>query len=263
VKLLPRGWKRIGHIGILTLDPRLYPWKQTIGKIYLKHLPELSTIAHKVGITTHQIRTPNYEILAGDPQTITLHKELHCTFMLDALRLTFSSGNHAERVAMIQACQNPEKVIDMFACVGNLSIPLAVHNPITEVIGIDINPTACEYLTKNIQMNHLTSRYHAICGDSRSTTPTNWADRVIMGYFTLDPTHFISALSSLRQLQGGTIHAHGLSSNRNPWDWSQTLNEIVEPSFPHLKINSIVKRPIKTVAPGIEHFVNDITISPQ
>ncbi|MFW9856819.1 MAG: hypothetical protein ACFFFG_17355 [Candidatus Thorarchaeota archaeon] len=263
IDLLPQGWKRIGHVGILTLDPRLYPWKQIIGKTYLKHLPELSTMAHKIGITTQQTRTPDYEVLAGDPQTVTVHKELHCTFMLDALRLTFSSGNHAERLHLIHASQPHEHVIDMFACVGNLSIPLAVHTPTVKVLGIDINPLACTYLAKNIQMNHLTDRYYAVCGDNRIATPVDWADRVIMGYFDLDSAHFINALSSLRQTRGGTIHAHGLSSNRNPQDWYQNVKNIISGSFPHFKISTIKKRIIKTVAAGIEHFADDITIVPQ
>ena len=128
--LLPQRWKRVGSVGILELKAELYPWKHDLGKIYLSFLPELTTIALKIGITNNTERVPNFEILAGEQNTITLHKELGCKFWLDALKLTFSNGNHAERQRMIDLTQKNEQIIDMFSCVGNLSLPLAVPTSI-------------------------------------------------------------------------------------------------------------------------------------
>jgi tRNA wybutosine-synthesizing protein 2 len=260
IRLLPRGWKRVGEVGILELNPQLYPWKNEIGEVYLKFLPELKTIAHKIGTTTTITRKPDFEILAGAPDTVTLHKELGCKFWIDALKLTFSSGNHAERHRMMNINQKREQVIDMFACVGNLSIPLAVHNPKTTLIGIEINPLAYKFLVKNIQENHIETQYQAILGDNRLITPKNWANRVLMGYFNIDTTQLSNALTSLQQDQGGIIHAHGLSSTKDPSDWQSKITNIIADSFPHFKIKTTEKRIIKTVAAGIQHYVNDIYI---
>ncbi len=260
ISFLPKRWKRVGEVGILNLNPDLLPWKREIGEKYLEFLPELRTIALKVGITTTTVRQPANEVLAGDTNTVTLHKELGCKFWIDALKLTFSSGNHAERQRMIKSCQKAEQIIDMFACVGNLSLPIAVHNPTVKIIGIEINPKAFKFLEKNIQENQVKKQYQAKLGDNRKITPEDWADRVIMGYFTSDKTQFVAALASLHQERGGIIHAHGLSSSRKPTDWQPQIQAVIKEAFPHLTIKTSDKKLIKTVAPGIHHFVNDFAI---
>ncbi|UCE12224.1 MAG: methyltransferase [Candidatus Heimdallarchaeota archaeon] len=259
--LLPKGWKRVGRVGVLELKTPLLPWKREIGEAYLQHLPELKTMALKVGVTNTTVRQPALELLAGEEKTVTLHKELECKFWIDALKLTFSNGNHAERQRMVKLSKKKEQVIDMFACVGNLSIPIAVHNPTAQIIGIEINPYAHQFLEKNIQENQLTDRYQALLGDNRKITPTNWANRVIMGYFTIDKQQLTKALASLQQQQGGTIHAHGLTTTRHMHDWKKEITTLINTSFPHFKIIQTQKTIIKSVAPGVNHFVNDITIT--
>jgi len=141
-----------------------------------------------------------------------------------------------------------------------LSLPIAVHNPTVKIIGIEISPKAFEFLKKNIQTNQVEDQYQAIIGDNRKVTPKDWADRVIMGYFTSDSAQFATALRSLYQEQGGIIHVHGLSSSRNPTDWHPQIQAVIEESFPHFIMKTAHKKIIKTVAPGINHYVDDIEI---
>jgi len=263
IELLPNHWRRVGTIGILELKPQLYQWKREIGEAYLEYLPELTTIALKVGATTTTIRTPNFEYLAGDRSPITLHKELKCQFWIDAFNLTFSTGNHFERQRMINITKKNEKIIDMFACVGNLSLPIAVHDHSVQIQGIEINPYAFNFLTKNIKTNKVEKNYKAILGDNRDSTPEDWADRVIMGYFGIDKHQFAVALKSLQQNRGGIIHAHGLSGSKEQKNHTKTLNNIIQQEFQHFRIELVQHKKIKTVAPGVEHFVEDFLISPK
>jgi len=257
ISFLPQGWKRVGEVGIIELDPNLHQWKEEIGNTYLKFIPELRTIALKLGIPSQLTRVPKFEIIAGNEDTITLHKELGCKFWIDALKITFSNGNHAERLRMIKLSRPDEQVVDMFACVGNLSIPLAVHNSSVKVIGVEINPEAYGFLEKNIKVNNLVERYQIILGDNRDITPKDWADRVLMGFFSIDSHQILAGLASLKQSSGGDMHIHGLSSSRKPTDWAPEFTTITEEKFPHFRILSSQKKIIKTVAPGIFHFVND------
>ena len=257
---LPKHWRRIGTVGIIELHTSLWPWKEKIGQNYLSGISELSTIIQKVGVTTTTIRTPGLEVLAGNPDTVTLHKELGCKFWIDALRLTFSAGNHAERQRLIKITTEGEQIIDMFACVGNLSVPISVHHPTVEVKGIEINPYAYSFLEKNIQVNHLKNRYQPIFGDNQTHTPINWADRVLMGYFELTPRQLEVALQALKQDQGGILHTHGLTTTRQPFNWRQAINKLILEEFPYFQIKDTKQRVIKSIAPGVHHFVDDIHI---
>lgn len=260
ISLLPRRWKRVGQVGIFELHPQLLEWKEYIGEIYLTYLPELRTTAHKVGTTSSFTRKPSYEILAGERNPVTLHKELGCKFWIDALKLTFSNGNHAERQRMVRISANNEQIIDMFACVGNLSLPIAVHHSTSKIIGIEINPYAFKFLEKNIQENRLTNQYQAILGDNRIKTPKNWANRVIMGYFTIDKPQLTAALASLQQQEGGTIHVHGLEGSQQASEMKGELETIIQESFPYFRVKSVQTRIIKSVAPGVNHFVKDFVM---
>ncbi len=257
---LPKRWRQVGTVGILELHPDLKPWKQQIGLSYLTILTKFETVIHKIGATTSTIRTPDFEILAGKTNTITMHKELKCIFWIDAMQLTFSTGNHTERQRLIELTKDREKIIDMFACVGNLSIPIGIHNPTCQIQGIELNTYAFKFLTQNIQANHLEDRYQAILGDNREVTPLNCADRVIMGFFENTSSHLKSALHSLKQDKGGILHVHGLTTKKQPVDWGTELKNLLEKEFPHFQLISTKKRVIKTVAPGVLHFVDDVQI---
>jgi tRNA G37 N-methylase Trm5 len=261
ISRLPKRWRRVGSIGILELPTAILPWKDQIGKSYLEILTEFTTIIRKTGTTTTTIRTPAFEILAGQQNTVTLHKELGSKFWVDALQLTFSSGNHMERQRLINIVEEGENVIDMFACVGNLSIPISVHHTECKVIGIEINQYAYSFLEKNIIENKLKSRYKAILGDNQEKTPKNYSDRVLMGFFELSQRQLEVAIASLKQDKGGIIHTHGLTTVKNPFDWRAQIKTIIEKSYPNFEMKTAKKHVIKSVAPGVHHFVDDIMIS--
>ena len=166
-----------------------------------------------------------------------------------------------ERQRLINIVEEGENVIDMFACVGNLSIPVSVHHPECKVIGIEINKYAYSFLEKNIKENKLITRYKAILGDNQEKTPKNYSDRVLMGFFELSQKQLKVAIASLKQDKGGIIHTHGLTTVKNPFDWRAQIKTIIEKSYPNFEMKTAKKHVIKSVAPGVHHFVDDIMIS--
>ena len=165
-----------------------------------------------------------------------------------------------ERQRLINTVEDGENIIDMFACVGNLSIPVSVHHPESNVKGIEINPYAYKFLERNIKENKLEARYQAILGDNHEKTPENYANRVFMGYFEITKKQLEVAIASLKQDKGGTIHTHGLTTEKQPFDWRKDIKTILEEQYSHFKLETAEKRIIKSVAPGVEHFVDDIEI---
>lgn len=258
---LPRGWNRIGHVAVLSLSDILLPYRDAIGRACLAILRGVRTIAIRVGPTIGTFRTPQLEVIAGDPQTETLHKEHGCLFELDAKYLTFSSGNHYERKRMIEIIAPGSTVVDMFACVGNLSLPVAVYKPV-QVIGIEINPLAFKYLVRNISRNKIEARYQPLLGDNRELTPTNWADHVIMGCWDCDPPQIHQGIEALKAKNGGWIHFHEVVPPNQQPSAFQRFNASIEASTTSLVVVQSRTRRVKGVAPRFSHMVTDLLLSP-
>ncbi|MFQ6126810.1 MAG: class I SAM-dependent methyltransferase family protein [Candidatus Heimdallarchaeota archaeon] len=261
LQLLPRGWKRLGHIAILTLHEALTPYRTLIGEACLSILKNVQTIARKVGPTFGTFRTPQLEVIAGENRTETIHKEHGCSFELDAAQITFSSGNHFERKRMIEIINEGAAVIDMFACVGNLSIPLAVHKK-AQVIGIELNPVAFEFLTRNIKRNKIETRYQPLFGDNRALTPKDWADHVLLGCWGWDDLQITRGIRGLKADCGGWLHIHELVPPRQVASAIQRVKENLLATPWEFDVGQYHTRLVKEIRPRFFHVVTDLHLSP-
>jgi len=122
-EFLPSGWQVLGDIIIVTLNPSIEERKTEIGKALLALYPKCRTVLLDKGIRGI-MREPKREVIAGDGETVTLHRENGCVFKIDAMRLMFSKGNLAEKKRMSKLGSG-EIVVDMFAGIGYFSIPMA------------------------------------------------------------------------------------------------------------------------------------------
>lgn len=204
LSLLPTGYAKIGDIAILRLASELQDYKYIIGETILELLQVKVVVNQKD--TKGEFRIPEIELLAGEKRTTTVHKEYNTKFFIDIAQLTFSPGNKQERRRLINIVEPGEHICDMFACIGNLSLPIAVNNPFVHVTAIEINPIAFQFLQKNIEANKVQDRYTAILGDNRTHTPTNCFNRVLMGGFNSDDTQFKNAVLAINH--EGWIHYH-------------------------------------------------------
>ncbi|MFX0056201.1 MAG: class I SAM-dependent methyltransferase family protein [Promethearchaeota archaeon] len=252
---LPSGFHLIGHVAILSLDQDSVYFAGEIGKATLEYDARIKSVAMKTGPTKGRVRKPDYTLIAGDSNTLTTHVEGGVSFRVDPLRFTFSGGNLAERIRMGRVIESEEKVLDMFACVGQFSLHAAKTGK-AEVTSIEINPEAYELLIENVGLNDLTDRVSAILGDCRDVHPTNCINRVIMGYLHDTQEYLIHALEALVP-DGGVVHMHiALSEN----DLSRTT-EVVKGICSGQGFTSQVSiRQVKMYAPNIGHYVFDIVV---
>ncbi len=260
--LLPHGCSRTGHVIIIDLHDSLLPYQKEIGNTLLSFFPKQQTVLLKRGPTQTLERVPEYEIIAGDSTTETIHKELGCYFKIDPLKVTFSAGNHFERKRLIACSRDGETIVDMFACVGNLSLPICVHKDVN-VIGIEINPVAYEYLIESIQMNRVEDRYIALQGDNREVTPQDSGDRVIMGYWGIAPDQVLTAIKALRRTEGGWIHFHELCERKLPFQAIKMTQTALNTLNNNFQIELIQSRRVKWVSGILVHYVHDLHIIPQ
>jgi tRNA wybutosine-synthesizing protein 2 len=255
--LLPNKWEKVGDVLILVLHQELYPLEKQIAKVYAEVLSCKSVLKEISGISG-QLRKPNVELLYGDERTVTMHKENGVTYKLDPSKIMFSSGNMDERIRMGNIVKPGEIIVDLFAGIGYFSLPMAVHGSPKKIFSCELNPIAYSFLKENIIINKVKDVITPLVGDNRNVAPRNVADRVVMGYFGDTYKYLPIAFQSL-YYQTGIIHFHDtFPDNKVP---NIPLSFIKEQAHKfHKKVELLQVKKVKSIAPGISHYVLDVLI---
>lgn len=253
VRMLPKHWVRIGDVLILPLRPELEPYRHRIAEVYARVLGVKTVL--KKGRIGGEFRETNYEVLYGK-DTVTVHVENGVRYKLDVARVMFSPANVKERVRMAGVARPGELVVDMFAGVGHLSLPMAVHGK-ARVIAIEKSPYTFRFLVENIELNRVQDRMTAYNIDNRDFPGEDVADRVLMGYVVRTHEFIPKALSIAKD--GAIIHYHNTVPERlMPEEPFETFRRTAEEhGYRVEKLNELV---IKRYAPGVWHVVDDIRV---
>ena len=126
---LPRSYDIIGEIGIIELFGELAPFSSMIGEGIMEINPHLRLVLRKSGQVSGTFRTREYEAIAGEGDTETVHEEFSCLFRLDVTKVYFNPRLSHERMRVAQQIKQGECVLDMFAGVGPYSILIAKTQP--------------------------------------------------------------------------------------------------------------------------------------
>ncbi len=250
---LPKHWVQIGDVLILPLRPELEPYKHRIAEVYAQVLG-VKTVLRK-GRIGGEFRETNYEVLYGS-DTVTVHVENGIKYKLDVARIMFSPANVKERIRMAKVARPGELVVDMFAGIGHLSLPMAVHGK-ARVIAIEKSPYTFQFLVENIELNGVQDRMTAYNIDNRDFLGEDIADRVLMGYVVTTHEFIPKALSIAKD--EAVIHYHNTVPERlMPKEPFETFRRIAkEHGYEAEKLNELI---IKRYAPGVWHVVVDVRV---
>ena len=253
VEKLPKRWSQIGDVLILPLREELLPYKHEIAKVYAEVLG-VKTVLRK-GWILGEFREPHYEIIYGnDP--ITVHKENGILYKLDASRIMFSPANVKERVRMASIAKPNELVVDMFAGIGHLSLPIAKHCK-AKVIAIEKNPYTFKFLVENIELNKVQDKMSAYNIDNREFKGENIADRIRMGYVIKTHEFIPKALEIAKD--EAIIHYHNTVPERlMPKEPFGTFQKIAREHGYDAEL--LESRIIKRYSPGVWHVVLDVRV---
>ena len=254
---VPRKFHLVGHVALVHLNSSLMHYGSLIGEATLSFDKRIKSVAIRTGPTSGEMRHPYYKVVAGDCNTVTTHIENGVKFQLDPIRITFSGGNKRERINIVNQVEPGEKVLDMFACVGQFALQIA-KSVDTRVTAIEINPEAYNFLLENISINVLDTRVTTLLGDCREVHPVNYANRIIMGYLHNTDLYLPYALDSLVQ-EGGVIHMH-MSIQKDNID--EMVTRIRKICYDKGFKSQIQFRKIKNYSPGVNHVVFDIETEP-
>jgi tRNA wybutosine-synthesizing protein 2 len=188
---------------------------------------------------------------------VTIHVENGVVYRFDPLRVTFSGGNRSERIGIVGRIGMGENVVDMFACVGQFSLPMAKIKQAT-VTAIEVNPDAFDFLVQNIGINRLEDRVMPVLGDCRDVHPVGLADTVVMGYLHNTVDYLEHALECVSR-NGGRIYMHQAS----PLEGSEEIirHVIAECTLCGFSA-SVGVRVVKSYSKGVAHLVFEIVLVP-
>ncbi len=256
LKKLPSGYSVIGEIAVFRhLNPKISAYKRTIGEHLISIDPQVKIVVEQLD-TVSSYRKPVIEHVAGEKRTQTIHKEFNTIFNIDLVMVTFSSGNKNERNHLVQTVSDNEVICDMFACIGNLSLPIVVNKPSVRIYGVEWNQRAFDFLKQNIEANKVDERYFPIYGDNRKSTPKNFATRVLMGYFDIDCNQFRCALEAIENQ--GWIHYHSIAPRGNLEQPQEIIEQARNESGYKIEVKEI--RQIKKYSPRLNHLCSDIFV---
>lgn len=242
----------MGDVVVLEIPDEFEAEKFLIGDAALKFTKRRS-VYRKTSEIKGVIRTREFEHLAGDDVSETVHREFGSRIMLDVKRVYFSPRLATERRRVAEQVQDGELIIDMFAGVGPFPITIAKDHAV-KIYAIDINPAAHYYVKKNIEINKLNGEIIPILGDVKDVLKdlNLSADRIIMNLPGTAYEFLSTAINSLKS--GGILHYYEFAS-----DYKVPIERIVETAKPR-NVEILNVRKVKSRSPGVWHMAVDAKI---
>jgi tRNA (guanine37-N1)-methyltransferase len=208
---VPRALDVVGDIAIVEVPTELRAHEGQVGSAILKTHRNVRTVLAKASAVSGTYRLREFDVIAGEPRTRTIHKEFGCQYYVDVAKAYFSPRLSHEHQRVASLVQKGETVVDLFAGVGPFSVLIAKNNNAVKVFALDINPEAFELLKKNILLNRVQNRVIPLLGDAKQIVHdklSGVADRVIMN-LPESASEFVDVACKAVKPTGGVIHFYG------------------------------------------------------
>lgn len=256
---LKKSFDIIGDIVIVEIPEELQKHKKEIGEATLQ-FTKRKTVFMKKSAVEGITRTRQLELIAGEDNSITIHKEHGTRLKLDVKNVYFSPRLATERKRVQELTNDGEEILDMFAGIGPFPIVIAKEKAV-DIIAVDINEYAIKYLKENIEINKLNDNAHIIpiCGDTREVALNELKgkkfDRLIMNLPGLAPKFLELAISLTRD--GGVIHYYEFSDG-----FSHGIEKAqTEAEKQNKTVEILNTRKVKSSSPGMWHVAIDCKIN--
>lgn len=259
---VPQAFDIIGDIAVIDIPPQLKPYQSQIGEAIMQTQKNVTTVLAKAGDISGVFRVRDYDFIAGEHKTKTIHREFGCQYHVDIAKAYFSPrlSHEHERVAV--QVQDAEAVADLFAGVGPFSVLIGKRNPSVKVYAVDLNPDAVELLKLNVEANKVENNVFPILGDAREVTKTKLkaaADRAIMN-LPETAIDFVDAACNAIKPSGGVVHFYGFVRQPDTIDnLKMHFSELVQKNGRHVK-EFLYAKSIRETAPFESQVVLDAQI---
>lgn len=180
---------------------------KAVAEALLSSCRNIRSIVTPISDVEGEFRTRRFRHVAGEEQTITLHKEHGLCYRVDLQGAYFTPRLGTERLRIAGQVRPGEFVLDMFAGVGPFALLLARCG--AKVVAIDKNPIAVECLKENAALNKV--EVEILQGDAAALALNfkDMADRIIMNLPHSAQDFLVPAIQAARD--GGIIHYYAIS----------------------------------------------------
>ncbi len=163
----------------------------------------IKTVIAPISDVEGEFRTRRFRHVAGEPGTVTTHKEHGLRYRVDLEGAYFTPRLGTERLRIAGLVHPTDMVLDMFAGVGPFALLLARR--CSSVIAMDKNPVAVKFLRENARLNKI-ENIEILEGDASDLALPyeNTADHVIMNLPHSASLFLLPAIRAAKS--GGTVH---------------------------------------------------------
>ncbi len=260
---VPQAFDIIGDIVVIDIPPQLKSYQNIIGEAILQTQKNVITVLSKASDICGVFRVRDYDYIAGEHKTQTIHREFGCQYHVDIAKAYFSPrlSHEHERVAV--QVQDGETVVDLFAGVGPFSVLIGKRNPSVKVYAVDLNPDAVDLLKVNVRINRVEGHVLPILADAREIAATilkGTADRVIMN-LPETAIDFVDAACNTIKPQGGVANFYSfVRSPETIEDLKQCFMSLVEKNGRKVE-EFLFAKSIRETAPFESQVVLDVKIN--
>ncbi len=258
----PSAFDVLGHVAIVKIPDELAAHKADVGNAILQALKNVRTVCADGGVTG-PFRVRDLTVIAGDPVTLTEHREHGLRYRVDPARAYFSPRLGTERARVASLVAEGEHVVDLFAGVGPWAIMIAKEGRAARVDAVDLNPEAVDLLRVNIELNRLGDAVVAHLADAhafaRDPAHARSADRVIMNV-PHSAADFLEDALILIRARGGTIHHHAILGEGEIDAHVADLAERAR--LVGREIRLARRRIVRAYSPQESHFALDLRVLP-
>ncbi len=261
LKHVPSSFEVIGSkekaVAIVELPYQIKPKAGMVaGAIMAKH-KNVKTVLLKESPRQGTFRTRKYRVIKGLKDTEVIHVENGCRLLVDPQSVYFSQREGTERQRIVDKVNENESVMVFFAGLGPYAIEIARKKKVRRVVGIEINPIAVDYFSRNIKLNKL-DNVEVILGDvaERSKEFHGQFDRVIMPLPESASEYIRDAVDCLKQ--NGICHMYFFESEDKIDRWKKRVRDIVKSMKKKVKILEIKR--VLPYSPGTSKYRMDFQI---
>jgi tRNA (guanine37-N1)-methyltransferase len=259
---IPQAFDIIGDIVVIDIPPPLKPYQTVIGEAILQTQKNVKTVLAKASDISGVFRVRDYDFVAGEYKTQTIHREFGCQYYVDIAKAYFSPRLSHEHERVASLAREGETVVDLFAGVGPFSVLIGKWKSSAKVYAVDINPDALELLKVNVNVNKVEDHVFPILADARKIASTQLkgkADRVIMN-LPETAIDFVDAACNAIKFEGGIVHFYGFVRAPNTMeDFQKRFKELAEKNGRKVEA-FIFAKSIRETAPFESQVVLDAQI---